>query len=297
MQIVPRPVGQVLGDAMNALARTWQPLMSAALWAFIPAGIGALLTFRVLGAEEFLDLVFNDPEYLNSLPTDELIDIAQPFLWATFIALVLQMLASLFVYLASHHVVATDAAGFRSTGAEARRVALARYGVGLLAGLIVFLAVAGVVVAGLVAWTIPWALVGTPNATSVFIATILLVALMVPAIWLGVTFSMWSSVVVVEKRGAIGSLRRSFHLVRGRWWPSFGFLLLVGLLGSLAIQLIQLVAIPLSVVGDIGIGISIASLIGVIAQGFIVAAIATMHTTWYIDLRAREGEFARDDLL
>jgi len=297
MQIVPRPVGQVLGDAMNALARTWQPLMSAALWAFIPAGVGALITFRVLGAEEFLDLVFNDPEYLNSLPTDELIDIAQPFLWATFIALVLQMLASLFVYLASHHVVATDAAGFRSTGAEARRVALARYGVGLLAGLIVFLAVAGVVVAGLVAWTIPWALVGTPNATSVFIATILLVALMVPAIWLGVTFSMWSSVVVVEKRGAIGSLRRSFHLVRGRWWPSFGFLLLVGLLGSLAIQLIQLVAIPLSVVGDIGIGISIASLIGVIAQGFIVAAIATMHTTWYIDLRAREGEFARDDLL
>ena len=297
MQIVPRPVGQVLGDAMNALARTWQPLMSAALWAFIPAGIGALLTFRVLGAEEFLDLVFNDPEYLNSLPTDELIDIAQPFLWATFIALVLQMLASLFVYLASHHVVATDAAGFRATGAEARRVALARYGVGLLAGLIVFLALAGVVVAGLVAWTIPWALVGTPNATSVFIATILLVALMVPAIWLGVTFSMWSSVVVVEKRGAIRSLRRSFHLVRGRWWPSFGFLLLVGLLGSLAIQLIQLVAIPLSVVGDIGIFISSASLIGVIAQGFIVAAIATMYTTWYIDLRAREGELARDDLL
>ena len=297
MQIVPRPVGQLLGDAMNALARTWQPLMSAALWAFIPAGIGALLTFRVLGAEEFLDLVFNDPEYLNSLPTDELIDIAQPFLWATLIVLVLQMLASLFVYLASHHVVATDAAGFRATGAEARRVALARYGVGLLAGLIVFLALAGVVVAGLVAWTIPWALVGTPNATSVFIATILLVALMVPAIWLGVTFSMWSSVVVVEKRGAIRSLRRSFHLVRGRWWPSFGFLLLVGLLGSLAIQLIQLVAIPLSVVGDIGIFISSASLIGVIAQGFIVAAIATMYTTWYIDLRAREGELARDDLL
>jgi hypothetical protein len=297
MQIVPRPFGQVLGDAMNALARTWQPLMSAALWAFIPAGVAALVVFRLSDAEKFLNLVFNDPGYLDSLTTEELVELATPFLWATLIAVLLQVLASVFVYLASHHVIANDAAGFKTTGADARRVALNRYGAGLFAGLIVFLAIAGVVVAGLVAWTIPWALVGTPNATSVFIAVILMAALMTPAVWLGVTLSMWSSVLVVERRGAIRSLRRSLELVRGRWWPTFGFLLLVGLLGSVAIQLIQLVAIPLSVVGDLGIGISIASLIGLVAQGLIVAAIAAMYTTWYVDLRAREGDLAKDDLL
>jgi len=259
--------------------------------------VAALTVFRFSGAEEFLNLVFNDPAYLDSLPSDELIELATPFLRATLIAVVLQVLASVFVYLASHHVISNDAAGFKTTGADARRVALNRYGAGLLAGLVIFLAIAGVVVAGLIAWTIPWALVGTPNATSVFIAVILMVALMTPAVWLGVTLSMWSSVLVVEKRGAIGSLRRSLHLVRGRWWPTFGFLLLVGLLGSVAIQLIQLVAIPLSVVGELGIGISIASLIGLVAQGLIVAAIAAMYTTWYIDLRAREGELAKDDLL
>ncbi len=297
MQIVPRPFGQVLGDAMNALARTWKALMSPALWAFIPAGLAALLVFRFSDADEFLSLVFNDPGYLESLPSDVLIEMAKPFLWATLIAVGLQTLASVFVYLAAHHVIATDAAGFSTTGAEARHVALRRFGSALTAGIIVLLAVGGVVVAGLIAWTIPLALVGTPNATSVFIAAALIVALMTPAIWLGVVLSMWSSVLVVEKRGVIGSLRRSFDLVRGRWWPTFGFLALVGLLGSVAIQLIQLVAIPLSVVGDLGLGISIASLIGLVAQGFIVAAIAAMYTTWYIDLRARGGELVKDELM
>jgi hypothetical protein len=282
---------------MNALGRTWKALISPALWAFIPAGIGGLLVFRFSGAEEFLELVFNDPGYLDSLPPDELIDKAMPFLQATLIAVIFQILASVFVYLASHYVIATDAAGGSTTGAEARRVALRRYATGVLAGIIVLLAVGGVVVAGLIAWTIPWALVGIPNTTSVFIATVLIVALMTPAIWLGVTLSMWSSVLMVEKRGVIGSLRRSFELVRQRWWPTFGFLALVGLLGSVAIQLIQLVAIPLSVVGDLGVGISIASLIGLVAQGFIVAAIAAMYTTWYIDLRARDGELIKDELM
>jgi len=297
MQIVPRPFGQVLGDAMNALARTWKPLISASLWAFIPAGLGALAVFRFSNADEFLSLVFNDPAYLDSLPREMVLEMARPFIWATLIAVILQLLASVFVYLAAHHIIASDAAGFSVTGAEARRVALRRYAGGLVAGVIVFLAVAGVVVAGLIAWTIPFTLVGTPNATSVLIATVLLIALMTPAIWLGVTLSMWSSVLVVEKLGAIRSLRRSFHLVRARWWPTLGFLLLVGLLGSVAIQLIQLVAIPLSVVGDLGIGVSIASLIGLVAQAFIVAGIAAMYTTWYIDLRAREGDLVKDELI
>ena len=297
MQIVPRPLGQVLGDAMNALARTWKALASAALWAFIPAGIAALGVFRLSGADEFLNLVFSDPEFLDSLPSDELLEMAEPFIWATLIAVALQTLASLYVYLAAHHIIASDAAGLPATGAQARRVALGRYGRGLIAGTIALLVVAGIVVAGVIAWTIPWALVGTPNATSVFIAIVLMFAMLTPAIWIGVVLSMWSPVLVIEKRKAIGSLRRSFDLVRRRWWPTLGFLALVGLLGSVAVQLIQLVAIPLSVVGDLGLGISIASVLGLIAQGFIVAAIAAMHTTWYIDLRARDDELVREDLM
>jgi len=297
MQIDPRPFGQVLGDAMNALARTWKTLTSVALWAFIPAGVSALLIFRFSGADEFLGLVFNDPGYLETLPAEAVLDIAAPFLWATAGAVILQSLASLFVYLAAHRVVASDAAGRTTSGAEARQVALHRYGTGVFAGFIVLLAVVGIVVAGLVAWTIPFVIVGTPNPTSVFIAVLLGAALMAPAFWLGVTLSMWSSVLVVEGRGALGSLRRSFHLVRRRWWSTLGFLVLVGLLGSVAIQLIQLVAIPLSVVGELGVGISIASLIGVVAQGFIVAGLAAMYTTWYIDLRARAETLVSDELL
>ena len=297
MQIVPRPFGQLLGDAINGLGRSWRALISPALWAFIPVGVATLLIFRFTDATDFLDLLVNNPEQLESLPREVVIEIATPLVLAASIAVILQTLAALFVYLASHRVIAAYAAGEPITGAQASRFALSRYWTGLLGGLIAFLTIAGILVVGLAVWLIPFGLVGTPNTTSVFIAFLLFLALLGPGIWLSVSFSMWTSVVAVETRGAISSLRRSLHLVRGRWWPTFGFLLMVGLLGSVAVQLIQLVAIPLSVVGDIGTGISIASLIGILAQGLIVSGIAAMYTFWYIDLRARGQELATDELM
>jgi hypothetical protein len=102
--------------------------------------------------------------------------------------------------------------------------------------------------------------------------------------------------VAIERRGVLGSIRRSMQLVRGRWWPTAGFLLLVGLLGGIAIQLIQLVALPLALIGGGGTVLSLASLLGVLAQGLLVAAIAAMSTHWYIDLRARKEELSTETL-
>jgi hypothetical protein len=296
MQIVPRQFGQVLGDALNSLARTWKPLASTALFVFIPVGVLTFLAFRMTGAIDFLELVFDDPAALNNLPPDVFLEVSQPFIRAVAIAVVLQSVATLFVYLAVHHIVASDMSGRSVSGRAATRYALGRMAVGFVAALVALIVIGAIMGLGLAIWLVPFALVGTPNATSSLLAVVLLLAFVGPGIWVLISFSMTTAVIAIEKAGPIQALLRSISLVKGRWWPTLGFLLLVGLLGSVAIQLIQLVAIPLSVVGDLGSGVSLVSALGIGAQGLIVAAIGAMYTVWYVDLRARREELLSEDL-
>ena len=296
MQIVPRPFGQILGDALSRLGGTWKPLASTALIVFIPVGILTLLAFQMTGAVDFLELVFNDPEALNNLPPDVFFEISQPFIRAVVIGVALQSIATLFVYLTVHHVIASDISGKPVSGSAARRHAWGRMWVGLVAGLIGFVVVGVIIGIGLAIWVVPFALVGTPTATSRWVAVVLFLALVGPGIWLLISFSMMTSVIAIERTGPIRALSRSLSLVKGRWWPTLGFLLMVGLLGSVAIQLIQLVALPLSVVGDLGTGVSVVSALGIGAQGLIVAGIGAMYTAWYIDLRARQEELLNENL-
>jgi hypothetical protein len=296
MQIVPRPFGQVLGDAINSLGRTWRALGSTALMVFIPVGVLTLLIFQWTGAVDFLELVFNDPGALNTLPPDVFLEVSRPFIRAVAVAVALQTMAALFVYLAVHHVVASDIAGNQVSGPAARRHAISRLGIGVIAALLGLVIVGALIGVGLAVWLIPFALVGTPNATSSLLAVVLLLAFVGPGIWLLISLSMTTPVIAIEAKGPIASLARSFALVKGRWWPTLGFLLMVGLLGSVAIQLIQLVAIPLSVVGDLGTGVFLASALGIGAQGLIVAGIGAMYTAWYIDLRARREDLLSEDL-
>lgn len=296
VHIAPRPFGQVLGDATNGLARIWKPLVGTALMAFVPIGLLTLAVFELTGATGFLDLVFNDPNQLAGLSAEDFLEEAGPFIRAAIIALGLQALGMLFVYAAMAHLMAVDTAGYRSTGSEARRQAARRFLTLLVAGLIAALALAAVAGIGLFVWSIPAGSVGTPNVTALFLALALLVALVGPGIWMAVSMSMFVPAAIVEPLGPFGALRRSFRLVKGRWWPTFGFLLLVGLAGFVAVQLIQLVAIPLALVGDLGPGISVASALGVAAQGVIIAGYGAMYAAWYIDLRARSETLTAEDL-
>jgi hypothetical protein len=297
MEITPRPFGEVLGDAVNALGRTWKPLFSTALIAFIPVGIIAMVVFRVSGAAEIFGAIIRDPGYLDSLGDDQLASLATPLLWAGSITVILQIVASIFVYLASHRAIAAYLNGEPVSGREARQWALRRLWVGLGAGLTAIITVVLLVVLGFVGWLVPYTIVGTPNSTSLVIATLLFLALVGPGVWLGVSFSMVTPVVALEDRGVFTSLGRSIQLVRGRWRPTFGYLVLVSVLGSVAIQLIQIVAVPLAAVGGAAAGTLTVGVVGIIAQGVIVAAIGGMYTVWYVDLRARKEPFLSGDLL
>lgn len=295
MQVVPRPFGQVLGDSMNTLGRTWRYLAPPALLAFIPAGLATLLLFRVTGAVEVFDKILNEPAFIQTLPRETVSDLLLPFYRATGLAALINMAAAAFVYVASHRIVAADIAGApppRTAIGETVRQATPAFLAWLVA------AVAGVLllVAGLTLWMIPASLVGAPNATSVLIAGFLLPILVGPAIWLLVSASMVTPVVTLERLGVLASLRRSIGLVKGRWWPTFGYLLLIGVFGVIALQLIQFIAIPLMALGGVGLALNLVAILGIVTQGLIVAGIGAMLTWWYVDLRARRETLLGEDL-
>lgn len=259
MVITPRSSGEVLTAGIRMLARVWRRLVAPSLGAFIPLGALTLLTFQMTGANEFLNLTFNDPETLEVMTTQEFLEVAGPFVNAILIALLLQILASAFISLATSRVVAAEVDGEPITGGTASRFALGR----MLA-----LGAAGIIAA-----------VGVSLG---------LVLLVIPGIWLSVSLTMVPHIVALEDLGVIGSLSRSIELVRDRWWPTLGYLLLVGLMGWVAGWMLQFVAVPLVALGDVSTGLALVFVAGLVFQGLVVAAIAVMNTMWYFDLRARQ---------
>lgn len=288
MVIVPRRFGQVLSDAMNGLANVWKTLLWPAVIVFIPVSIVTIGVFSSSGAADFVDQVLNRPESLQTLPEEVYWELAEPFFLAVGVAVVLQILAGVFVALASHSTVAAQVRGEPLTARAASRIALNRYLTGLGAILVVVVALSVLLGLGAFIWLVPALSVGTPNLGAELVAVLLLAILIGPGVWAGVSASMTTPVLAMEPEGALGSIRRSMRLVRGRWWATAGFLLIVGFLGGVATQLIQLVALPLVAIGDLGFGLAVASALGVLAQGLLVAAITAMYTHWYIDLRARK---------
>ena len=63
--------------------------------------------------------------------------------------------------------------------------------------------------------------------------------LLLPGIWLAVAWSLAITVLAIEDRRGTQALRRSFQLVRGRWWMTFGTLLAVVLLAGVVSALVQ----------------------------------------------------------
>jgi hypothetical protein len=296
MVIVPRQFGQVLNDGLLSMARTWKTLLVPAILVSVPIGIAAIAIFGATGGADFIDLIVNNPERLQTLPEELFWELARPFYIAMAVTGLLQLIGGVFVALVSHTAIAAHLSGASPTVREVIRKGIRRFPAGLAATVLIVVAVLILAGLGIVIWLVPLTAVGTPNSTSVFVALILLAVLLGPGVWAGVSASMTTSAVAIEHRGVASSIRRSMQLVRGRWWPTAGFLLLVGLLGGVAVQLIQLIALPLAAVGGGGPALSVASGLGVFAQGVLVAAISAVYTHWYVDLRARKETLTTESL-
>jgi hypothetical protein len=286
MRILPRRLGQVLTDAMTTLAKVWRPLAPTAIAAFVPASLLTLLVFHWTGIIELIERILADPMYLQRIPTSDYDQIVRSLIQAGFLVAAIQGVATVFVFLFANRLVRSALVGEAVSAREARRHAAVRMFSGITAGLLGALTVVGAFALGVFAWAY---VVNRPTFTNqILLANILLLVLISPAVWLAISMSMFTSVVSFEEAGVSGSLRRSIDLVRGRWGQTLMFLILVGLFGTVAIQLIQLIALPLSFGGQSSVLSWVVALFGVAAQGLILASIGATYAHWYIDLRARK---------
>ena len=119
------------------------------------------------------------------------------------------------------------------------------------------------------------------------------VALFVPFIWLGVAWSVAFPVLIAEGQRGTGALRRAFRLVRGRWWPTFGALLLAFMFQFF---LGLVVGIPLGFLTanwDSGSAAAIAltTAVSVLSSVVTTPFMAAVLVLIYFDLRVRKEGF------
>lgn len=257
MEIQPRSFGDALGDLIKMLGKVWRPLLMPALVGAAIVAAVSYFAFETSGSSEFFDLAFTDPEALEQMSEAEALELFRTFF--AFFGLVAGLSSLIYGYL---YLVAARAVGDAVASTPSGRS----------------LTVSALVL--MLSWVV---------ATVLTIAGTLALSLLLilPGIWFGVTMSMVTPVLALEERGPLGAMRRSFELVKGNWWETLGFLLLVGLIGGTAAQLTQFVAIPLFMSGNFSLAVGISIALSVAVQGLIIVAVAVAAAVWYLNLRAR----------
>ena len=114
--------------------------------------------------------------------------------------------------------------------------------------------------------------------------------LIVPLIWLLISWAVAVPALIVEGRVGTRALRRSFELVKGRWWSTFAIVLVgIGLVEIVTGFLITLVAgLILSGTSSLGVFLVVTFFIGMVVAALILPITVCVTTTLYYDLRVRK---------
>ena len=270
-QLRPLGVGEILDAAFKLYRRHFWTLVGIVVVVTTPVQVLSTLVIASSSENAF------DPTN-----TEAGIDDVE-----TFIAgIAVTSIASVLVF------ILTTAACFRAVGAgflghsvdwkDSLRFALRRLGPLLWVSFLVFLAYTlATAVAVAPAFASPWLLIAT------------IPALFVVATWLGIGWSMLYAVLMTEDVRGVGALRRSMQLVRGRWWPTFGVLVL----GYILVAVIQaIITIPVTAAAFINpdnetVNATLQTIAGIISSALATPLLAAIVTLVYFDLRVRKEGF------
>lgn len=257
MEIHPRRVSESLSDLIGVLTRVWRTLLLPALVSSVAVAVASYFILRETGALDLIDLTTNQPDLLETLADDELSDLLFDFMSGFIWVAIVSGAIYGFLYLLAARAVAEQV-----SDAKVEMSALA--------------------VAGRL--YVPWLVAISLTYLGVIVGLALLI---LPGIWIGVSLALATPAMAIEEAGPVTALKRSYDLVKGNWWDTLGFLLLIGLIGGTATQFIQLFAVPVLLVGAPSIAFGVMIALALAVQGIIVAAIAVGCVVWYLNLRAR----------
>ena len=249
----PLGIGEILDAGIKLFLRHWRPLVLSVVGLILPVQILSALVTASVAPEQF-DLTTSESGVEEGEEAE--------FLIGQGIIALLSVISVLLATAVCFKAVADAYLGVEPDWRRSLRFAVRRlgglFGVAIVGGLLVAL--------------------GT-------------LALVVPGIWLFVAYSVAVPALLLERIGPIRALRRSFRLVRGRWWPTAGVLLigylLIGILGALVTGVIMLV--PTVVAEDN----TLAGALGAVVGGTVGSVLTTPYSAavvalLYFDLRVRK---------
>jgi hypothetical protein len=119
------------------------------------------------------------------------------------------------------------------------------------------------------------------------------IALVIPGIYLYIACSLAFAAYVIEGRTGFGALGRSRELVRGRWWATFGAILLYSVIAGVASFGLPAVLASLESGSSVSVTAYIVLLrvVNLVVWVLIAPLGAAVTTTIYFDLRVRKEAF------
>ncbi len=111
-----------------------------------------------------------------------------------------------------------------------------------------------------------------------------------PGIWLFTSWSVTTPVLVVENKGPLQAMARSFDLVRRRFWPALGTVALSYLVYFAVGQVIGLITSAITFAGGsttTGTDLWVSTIGSTISSVFVLPFLAAVFIVLYFDLRVR----------
>jgi hypothetical protein len=111
---------------------------------------------------------------------------------------------------------------------------------------------------------------------------------LLPALVVMALFVLTAPAIVLEGLGPVAGMRRSWRLVKRRFWPVLGTALLGGLMASLAVSLVGLLPDALAALASPHVRAVMDAIVGTFTEAFEWALVTMLATLLYFDQRIRQ---------
>jgi hypothetical protein len=101
-------------------------------------------------------------------------------------------------------------------------------------------------------------------------------------------FVLTAPAIVLEGLGPVAGMRRSWRLVKRRFWPVLGTALLGGFMASLAVELVAVLPDALAALASPHVRAVIDAVVGTFSEAFEWALVTMLATLLYFDQRIRQ---------
>jgi len=111
---------------------------------------------------------------------------------------------------------------------------------------------------------------------------------LLPGLVVMALFVLTAPAIVLEGLGPVAGMRRSWRLVKRRFWPVLGTALLGGLMASLAVSLVGLLPDSLAALASPHVRAVLDAVVGTFTEAFEWALVTMLATLLYFDQRIRQ---------